>query len=679
MGVAATAIVAAPAMADEGMWTFDDFPADKVKAGYGIDITRQWLDHVRGAAVRLTGGCSASVVTGKGLVLTNNHCIAECAQNLSSSGKDYFVNGYLAAAGPEERKCPGVQAEILTGITDVTARVTGAGAGLAGDALIKARTAAGSTIEQEGCAETARFRCQVVDLYHGGQYKLYRYRKYSDVRLVFSPGTQAAFFGGDPDNFNFPRYDLDSAFIRLYEGGKPLDTPDHLRWNAAAPRDGEPVFVAGNPGGTDRQLTVAQLETQRDLTLPAVALNFAELRGRLIRFGEESVEHKRIAQDALFGIENSYKVIVGRLNALRTPALIAGKRADETALKAKVPRLSGLPAGFGDPWTTLARAQDSVAALYLPYTYVERGPYFSELYDYAQTLVRAAAEREKPSAERLPGYADSQLALLEKQVLDEKPIHADLEQLMLEFWLSKARENLTADSPYTRLLLGKDSPEDLSAALATSKLGDPVFRKALWDGGAKAVAASNDPLIVFARTIDPEARKLLTAYDEQVRGPTTAAAEKIARARFAAYGTSLYPDATFTLRLSYGKIAGWTYRGTTVPSMTRMAGLYARATGKPPFDLGSKWIAAKDSLDPGTVFNLSTTNDIIGGNSGSPLINARGEVIGAIFDGNIHSLGGDYGYDAALNRSVAVSAAAVSEALRKVYGATALADELAGS
>lgn len=673
------ACITVPALANEGMWTFDNFPAAKVKAAYGVDITQAWLDHVRGAAVRLSTGCSASTVSGKGLVLTNNHCVAECAQDLSAKGQDFYTHGYLAAAAPEEKTCPGMQAEILTGITDVTDQVTGAGKGLTGDALVKARVATTGTIEQQGCPDKTTTRCQVVNLYHGGQYKLYTYRKYSDVRLVFSPGVQTAFFGGDPDNFNFPRYDLDSAFVRLYENGTPVASPGHLVWNASNPVAGQPVFVAGNPGGTDRQLTVAQLESQRDLTTPLRLLQFAELRGRLIRFGEESEENQRIAQDLLFGLENSYKVFVGEQQALVDPGFMATKRTDEAALKAKVmASAASLPAGFGDPWVDLAAIQAKQAELILPLSYVEGGPIGSTLFGYARRLVRAAAEREKPSAQRLPGYGEAQLPLLQKQLFDPKPVEPALEQVVLEFWLSKARENLTVDSPYTKLLLGRDSPEDLSAALAKSSLGDPAVRKQLWDGGMAAITASKDPLIQLALRIDPQARRLRAQANEQITGPATIASEKIAKARFVAYGTSTYPDATFTLRLSYGKVDGWIYRGVTVPPFTYFPGLYDRATGKAPFALDPRWVAAKGTLKATTVFDLSTTNDIIGGNSGSPLIDARGEVIGAVFDGNIHSLGGNFGYDPKLNRTVAVSAAAVSEALRKVYHADALADELGG-
>jgi hypothetical protein len=682
---AATALLAAcafagSAFADEGMWTFDNFPAAKVKAAYGVTIDQAWLDKVRGAAARLSSGCSSSVVTGTGLILTNNHCVADCAQNLSSTGHDYFKTGYQAVSRDDEKTCAGMQAEILSSITDVTPRVSGAGKGLSGGALVKARTAVTGTIEKEACGDDAKFRCQVVDLYHGGQFKLYKYRKYSDVRLVFSPGFSAAFFGGDPDNFNFPRYDLDSAFVRLYENGKPAVTPDHLTWKAAAPQAGELVFVAGNPGGTDRQLTASQLDTQRTLALPVTIAQYSELRGRLIRFGEESAERKRIAGDDLFGLENSYKVYWGRLSALDDTAFMAAKRKEEASFRAKVKASKAkLPADFGDPWAQIEKAQVATQSLYLPYRTLERGPADSRLFDYAKALVRAAQEREKPSADRLPGYADSQLPLLEKQVLDPTPVEADLEQVTLEFWLSKAREYLTADHPITKLLLGKQSPESLSKALAQgSKMGDPAVRKALWTGGLKAVTASTDPMVQYLLKIDPEARKLRAAYDEQVTGPTTQAAEKIAKARFLVYGDSLYPDATFTLRLSYGKIAGWTYRGVTVAPFTTFAGLYERATGEEPFDLDPRWAAAKDKLTPTTVFNISSTNDIIGGNSGSPLIDAKGEVVGAVFDGNIHSLGGNYGYDGTVNRAVTVSTAAITEALSKVYGADALAKELIG-
>jgi hypothetical protein len=671
---------AGPAFADEGMWTYDNFPAAKVREAYGVNIDQAWLDRVRTASVRLTSGCSASLVSPNGLVLTNHHCVIECAQQLSTPAKDYVHEGFTTATREEERKCAGMQAEILESIGDVSDQVKGAAAGKSGQAFVRARDAAMAAAEETACGKDERYRCQVVSLYRGGQFKLYKYRKYSDVRLVFAPEFQAAFFGGDPDNFNFPRYALDVSFVRLYENGKPVATPQHLTWVARPPRDGEPVFVSGNPGGTDRQLTVSQLETLRDQVLPITLLQASERRGRLIRFSEESAEHKRIATDPLFGLENSYKVYFGRQFTLNDPAFMGAKRAGEAELRSKVAADPKLAADIGDPWGEVAKAQTAYRDNYLRYRQLESAAGSgSELFDYARTLVRAAQERAKPSAERLPAYAEPRLPLLQKELLDAKPVDAPLEQLYLEFWLSKTREYLTADDPATKLLLGKESPEELSQRLvAGSKLADPAVRKALWDGGLAAVQASNDPLIQYVLKTDAAARAIRATWETQVSGPVDRASERLARARFAAYGASVYPDATFTLRLSYGKVAGWTYQGQTVAPFTTFRGLFERATGSEPFQLAPKWAAAQAKLNPDTVFDFVTTNDIIGGNSGSPLVNAKGEVLGAVFDGNIHSLGGDYGYDGAVNRTIAVSTAAATEALGTVYGQTGLVRELTG-
>ena len=666
---------AGAAEADEGLWTFDNFPADKVKVAYGVDITPAWLAHVQGAAARLSVGCSSSVVSGSGLLLTNAHCVSDCVQALSTSAADYTKAGFLAASEREARTCPQMRAEILLEIVDVTQRMQSVGARLTGEALVHARGAMGSAIEQQTCAGDPKLHCEMVKLYQGGQYKLYKYRAYTDVRLVFSPGDRAAFFGGDPDNFNFPRYDLDCAFLRLYEDGKPVATPGHLTWNPTAPTAGEPVFTAGNPGGTFRQQTLSQLETQRDVSLPIDIATGEELRGRMIRFSEESPDHARIADETLSDLENDDKVVVGRLAALDDADFMASRRAQEADLRARA--MVKLGPSFGDPWADMAAAQKVAAGLYVPYRQLERGGELSQLFTYARDLVRAAEERQKPSADRMPRYADSQLPSVAKEVLDPEPIDPALEQLVLEFWLSKSRELLTADDPDTKVLLGDDSPETLSAHLMSdTKLGDAAVRKALWDGGLPAIEASDDPMIRFALRIDPEARRVRREYEDKVGGPTQRAAEAIAKARFAILGDSVYPDGTFTLRLSYGAVAGWDWRGKTVAPFTRFSGLYARATGQKPFDLDPRWIAAKPRLNPDTIFDFSTTNDIIGGNSGSPLLNATAEVIGAAFDGNIQSLGGDYGFDARVNRSVIVSAAAITEALRKVYGAGALADEL---
>ena len=668
------------AFADEGMWTFDTFPVAAVNQNYNLKIDQKWLDRVRNASVRLSTGCSASIVTPDGLVLTNHHCVRDCAQQLSNATTDYVKDGFQVAKREDEKLCPGMQADVLSGITDVTDRVTKAAAGKNGQDFVRARDAEIAAVEKSGCAgKEDKFQCQVVTLYQGGQYKLYTYRKYSDVRLVFAPEGMTAFFGGDPDNFNFPRYDLDCSFVRLYEDGKPVKTPDHLIWSSAAPKDGEAVFVSGNPGSTQRLLTADQLESLRDLALPETLIQFSELRGRLIRFASESDEHSRIANELLFGIENSFKVFRGEEKALVDPSLIAAKRAADNELKAKVAANAALAAEIGDPWSDVAKAQTDYRALYMSYGMMEsRAGIGSDLYRFARTLVRAATEKTKPNGERLPAYTDSRLALLSKTLLDPQPVYPELEQAVLEYWLSKLRENLTADAPGTKTFLGKDSPENLSKRLAQSKLGDPAVRKALWDGGMAAIQASDDPMIKFVLATDGASRAIRKQYEERVSGPTDRAAQKIARARFAIYGTNVYPDATFTLRLSYGKVQGWTDNGVTVPSFTYYRGLWERATGQFPFELAPRWQTAQAKVNPGTVMNFVSTNDIIGGNSGSPVITAKGEVVGAAFDGNIESLGGAFGFDERVNRTVSVSTAAITEALKNVYGDQSLAAELEG-
>ncbi|MBW3617670.1 MAG: S46 family peptidase [Proteobacteria bacterium] len=672
-----TPVLASKARADEGMWTFDNFPAARVNQTYGTRIDQAWLDRVRNASVRLTTGCSASLVSPEGLVLTNHHCIVGCAQDLSSAQTDYVAKGFLTRARTEEKQCPGMQAEILTSIADVTERVTGAGAGKSGQDFVRARDAETARIEAEGCGTDASLRCQVVSLYRGGQYKLYKYRKYADVRLAFAPEFQAAFFGGDPDNFSFPRYALDSAFVRLYENGRPIASPAYLPWNAEAPKENEPVFVSGNPGSTNRLQTVSQLQTLRDLVIPHQQLQRSELRGRLIRFSQESPENKRIATDPLFGVENSYKNYYGRMRFLADPAFFEGKRRAEAEVQSRI--ASRRNQISGDPWREIAEVQDDYAELYLPYTYVEGGGGGSSLYGYARTLVRGAQERAKPASQRLPEFSESRLPLIEKNLLDARPVEPELEELYLSFWLSKAREFLTADDPDTRLLLGRDSPDTLADRLVTgTRLADPAERARLWKGGLAAIQASQDPMIQYVLRTEGRGRELRRQWEQRVTAPTDRASEQIAKAQFLAYGDDVYPDATFTLRLSYGKIAGWTERGRRIPAFTYIKGLYERATGQEPFELAPRWAAARTRVKGDTVFDMASTNDIIGGNSGSPLINARGEVIGAVFDSNLAALGGAYGYVGETNRSVTVSTAAITEALRTVYDQPQLVRELTG-
>jgi hypothetical protein len=665
---ALTVVPISAANADEGMWTFDAFPAAKVQAAYGWAPNQAWLDKVRAASVRLTGGCSASFVSADGVILTNHHCIAGCAEQNSTATNNILKNGFVAATRERELKCAGQQAEVVTSIRDVTADVKGAVGSATGEPAIKARNAAMARIESAGCPDKTRTRCQVVTLYGGGQYKLYTYHKYSDVRLVWAPEAQAAQFGGDPDNFNFPRYALDASFLRAYEGGRPAATPAHLAWSPRPPVDSEITFVVGNPGSTQRLFTSEQLAMQRELVLPMRVATYSEMRGRLINAMESSPEKNREGHQALEGLENSLKVYIGLKKALDDPSFMGRIAVAEADLKAK----SGNR--FGNPWADIASATQAYRNLYFArYFALPRG----DLFNYAITLVQATSERAKPNAERLPEYTESALPLVEKRLLDARPIYPWLDQLNLEWSLSKAREYLGADDPETKLLLGKDSPEALAARLdAGTKLADPAYRKRLWEGGKAAVDASTDPMIVYARKLDGNDRALERKFDELVDAPVTAAQAKLADARFAAYGNTLYPDATFTLRISYGRVLGWNERGKAVPTRTLLRGTYERATGAEPFDLPPAFVRKRSRIAMNTTYDFVTTNDIIGGNSGSPVIDREGKVIGAAFDGNIHSIGGNYGYDPVLNRTVAVSTAAVEEALKNIYPAPALLAEL---
>ncbi|MDT0574841.1 S46 family peptidase [Croceicoccus sp. F390] len=667
--VAAPLMLAPPAQAEEGMWTFDNFPTAKMQGEYGWAPDQQWLDRTRAAAVRLTGGCSASFVSPEGLILTNHHCVVDCLQNLSTASRDLVDNGFNPSGRQEELMCPGQQAEVVTQITDVTNQVKQAIGTLSGEALIDARNAIISQLESTGC-EDGNIRCQVVSLFGGGQYKLYRYRKYSDVRLAWAPEFQAAFFGGDPDNFNYPRYALDASFLRAYDNGRPAATPDHLRWNPRAPQPGEITFVVGNPGSTSRLYTQAQVDFDRDVRLPVAIATMSELRGRLIALGETDAEKAREAKDTLFGLENRLKVFLARQRALNDAAFTGRLDAGEQDLRQRSAADSA-----NDPWTEIDQSMRAYRDLYLPYEFIEPS---GELYGYAQTLVRAAEERSQPNAQRLPGYTDSALPLLEKNLLDQKPIHPWLEKEQLSWSLAKAREYLGTDDADTKLLLGRESPEALADRLVSgTRLADPAYRRSLWQGGLEAIRASDDPMIRYALRLDQRQRDLRKQINQRVEGPVAAAQTRLSDARFAAYGDTIYPDATFTLRISYGQVRGWQERGRTLDPVTTIGGAFERATGSEPYNLAAAFLSNERTIDKSTVYDFVSTNDIIGGNSGSPVIARDGSVIGAAFDGNIHSIGGNYGYDPELNRTVSVSAAAIQEALTKIYPAPRLVRELA--
>lgn len=663
------AVMAAPssARADEGMWTFDNFPIQTVNDKYGTRIDQAWLDRVRNAAVRIQG-CSASFVSDEGLILTNWHCVVGCSQELSSPEQDYVKNGFLTRNREEEKRCPGQTAEVLVDIVDVTDRVLAAGAGLEGAAFNEARTAETNKIQTEACAGDAKFNCQVISFYRGGRYAMYKFRRYDDVRLVFAPENQAAFFGGDPDNFNFPRYALDAGFLRAYENGQPVESPNFLKWNPNPPKEGDVTFVAGNPGSTSRLLTMSQLERLRDQQLPVTLIQNSELRGRLLEYSLTGDEAKRLSFDPIFGLENSFKVFYGQQGALTDPAFMAAKREAEAELRARVAADPSLVQQIGDPWGDLERVQAVARDLYLPYRQLEQSAGGgSELYQMARSIVRASKNTT---------MTDAQRARFVAAVGAETPIATDMEEIRLRYWLSKTREYLTVDNPQVKAMLGRESPEGLADRLISgTRMGDAAFR-AQAATMTTAQLAEADPLLAFVIANDDAAKAIGDRWNAEVNAPTARAAEKVAQARFAVYGTNLYPDATFSLRLSYGQVAGWTYRGVTVPPFTYMGGLYERATGAEPFNAAQAFIDNEARVNKDTVYNFSSTNDIIGGNSGSPVINADGEVIGAAFDGNIHSLGGSFGYDGELNRTVTVSTAAITEALRNIYPQPHLLREL---
>ncbi len=657
------------------MWTFDNFPSAKVAQTYGFTPSAAFLDHVRSSSVRIAEGCSASFISPQGLVMTNHHCVVGCVGQLSTPQQNFVTTGFLANALPDERTCPDFELDRLDRIEDVTATVRAAVGTKTGEPANAALRAANARLEKS-CGTDPAVLCEVVSLYHGGVYDLYHYKKYTDVRLVFAPEYAVAQFGGDPDNFNFPRYDFDIGLLRAYENGKPAATPQYLKWSANGSKANDLVFVAGNPGQTDRELTVSQLDYERRYFYPALVPELGQIRGMLGEFTLRGPEQSREAHETLFYVENSYKAFVGEQGALEDPAFFAQKVDAENRLRAAVAANPKLQAQAGSAWDDIAKIQPIRVQIDLEQRALS-GVFRTQLLDYARTLVRAAAERTKPNGERLPEFTDQGLATVEQGLTAAVPIYPDLERTSLAFGLSYARQSLGTDSPLVHDLLGKESPDVLAERLiAGTKLADPKVREALYKGGEAAIDASTDSMIVYAKRLDPSARALRKRGETLVTAPTRAAAEKIANARFAILGTSVDPDATFTLRLSYGKVAGFSANGVAVPPYTTMAGLFGRATPYVPYALPASWLAAKPNLDLATPMNLATTNDIIGGNSGSPLVDKNGEIVGLIFDGNIFSLGGSFAFDPTLNRSVAVDSRALLSGLDTVYHAHRIAREI---
>jgi hypothetical protein len=631
--------------------------------------------------VRLAG-CTASFVSPDGLMLTNHHCVASCLAQNSTRESSLLETGFIADGRSREIRCPVQIADVLERLENVTAAVLEATRGLDARAANERRRQKLTELEL-ACEAASRNaddprKCEAVTLYGGGQYWLYHYRRYDDVRLVFAPEADIAAFGGDPDNFQFPRWCLDFSLLRAYANGTPAATPEHLVLDFAGPEAGDPVFVAGHPGSTNRQLTVAELKTLRDRILPPTLLRASELRGRYLQFAKTGEAAQRIVQDAVNSLENTIKVQRKQLDALLDDALIVAKHDAEADLRLRVGRNRALAAEIGDPWARIEAAQTAEATRWLPYQFIEGTTGFnSRLYRVAVQLVRAAAERPKPNSDRLREYTDGFLPRLEQQVGAPVPIYPELERLTLSFSLERMREWLGPDAPVVRRLLGTETPDELAARLVEgSKLADPAVRLALWNGGQAAIDASDDPFIELARSLDAEARALRKWHEEEIEAVVEVASEQIARARFAVYGTSVYPDATFTLRLNFGSVQGWDENGVAVEPFTRLTRLFERATGQPPFAVPASWAAARPRLDLATPFNLSTNSDIVGGNSGSPLIAADGRIVGLLFDGNIHSISGAYWFDTVKNRAVAVHPAIIREALTKVYRPQSLLEEL---
>jgi len=681
-------LFAMQSMADEGMWLFNRAPKDKIKAKYNFEITQPWLDHLQRGSVRFNVG-SGSFVSADGLTFTNHHVGRECLQQLSTAQKDYIKTGFYARTEAEEGKCPDLELDVLMDIQDVTADVQGAAKpGMSTAEQGQAMRGAMAKIEKDCVAKTG-LRCDVITLYAGGMYHLYEYEKYTDVRVVFAPEAQMAFFGGDPDNFEFPRYDLDITFFRIYENDKPVHLDNFLKWSHGGVKDGDLVFVSGNPGGTERLLTMAQLEYLRDVQTPFALDRLTKMDNLLQKFGQGSQENARISADMLFGVENSLKAYKGRDYGLHDAALMNEKKAAEEKLRKGVDADAKLKADFGDVWDQIGQAVATQRKLYMPYVLVERGAgLMGDLPSVARSLVRVAAEKQKPNDKRLREYTEARIPGFEQQLFSGAPVYKSLDEVLFAESLALMQEKLGADYPAVKKLLNGKTPAEVAHnAIANTRLDDVTVRKQLYNGGPDAIAASTDPLIVMMRAIDDDARALRKQWDDEVSAPLAVHSTRLAKARFAVEGTNTYPDATFTLRLSYGTIVGFTEdgqgnvaaKGERVPSFTYMGGAYTHADkhgDKDPYELPKTWLDGKSKIDLKTPFNYVSTADIIGGNSGSPTVDKSGEVVGIIFDGNIQSLPWDFAYEDRIGRAVHVDSRAIIEALRNIYNANDLADEL---
>jgi hypothetical protein len=665
--------------ADEGMWLFNAFPKDKVQAKYGFTPDQAWLDHVRLSSARAPNG-SSSFVSPDGLIFTNHHIAQECIHDLSTSGKDYMKAGFYAPTRADEAKCPGMEFVVLEDISDVTAKVNAAvKPGMAAADAGKAQRQEIAALEKQ--CSGGDIRCDVVTFYSGAMYNLYKYKKYDDIRLVFAPEFDIAFFGGDPDNFEYPRYDLDISFFRAYENGAPAKIQNYLKWSPNGASDGELVFVSGHPGRTGRLLTMDQLGFLRDYQYPLQLKSLSRRIDVLQKFSAQSAENEREAQSDVFGLQNSFKAVTGYEDGLKDKDVMATKAADEESLQEFVESNPQRKQEFGDPWAQIAKAVDVQKQTYKQLLYLDSmGGFRSDLARYARLIVRAAYEKQMPSNQRMHDYQDSQLPSLEQRLFSTAPIYKSLEQVLLSESLAEMRDELGADNPDVRKALAGKTPEERAEALIDgTKLQDVAVRKQLYEGGVATVNASTDPLIVLMREIEPDAAAIHNRDENQVQSVLRQSGGNIGKALFAQKGLSVPPDATFTLRLSYGSVEGYKLDGKDVSWFTTMGGAYEHAAehgSKPPYQLPDSWINHKSAINLQTTYDTVSTPDIIGGNSGSPVINKAGEVVGIIFDGNIESLVWNFAYSDKVARAVEVDSRSITEALRNIYHAEGLLNEL---
>ena len=681
-GLAILTVFNAFAPAEEGMWTLDNPPLKQLKERYGFEPSKEWLEHLRLSSVRFNDGGSGSFVSSHGLALTNHHVALGQLQKVSTAEKDYVKDGFYARTLAEELKCPDLELNVLVAQEDVSARVQGAAKkGMTGEAALKARKSEMAAIEKESLEKTG-FRSDVVTLYNGGEYWLYRYKKYTDIRLVFAPEQLIAFFGGDPDNFTYPRHDIDFALVRVYENDKPIDSSKHhLKWSEHGADADELVFVSGHPGSTDRQTPMVGLEQQRDQMMPR-AIKSRERRVAVLRqYAARGSEESRQAQRPIFYLENTLKAFGGMFDGLKDPELITKKRNDENEFRRLIAANPEWKKAYGSAWDEYAVSSKNYLTQMKPYRY--RRLTGSNLVNMALQVVQYVAEVKKPDGERLDGFHDSQLESTRFELFSPAPVYPGMEEALLANTLQEAVDELGPNDPYVKAVLGgRSAAEVAKEVVAGTKVADPAFRKSLVEGGESAVQSCPDPLIALVRRADPFVREMHKWFEDKVESIEVAAGEKIGKARFEAYGKSAYPDATFTLRLSYGSVKGYPMNGTQAPPWTTFYGLYDRAHSfglKYPYELPSRYVERKGMLELSTPLDFVSTCDIIGGNSGSPVVNRKGEFVGLIFDGNIESLVGDYVYSGEKNRAVAVHSSALIEVLRKLYDAGGLADELQGT